>query len=147
MKHYFYCIRNYAATFLLLFSLIFSGFSAFGKDNSIQCIPVDGRMQCQLQLHDFIRSIGEILSNGWENKLFFDIFLINDSGETVRRSSLSASQRCYIDPFESPCLLLWSGSDSWQQYRDSQALERALTLLKRDSQALERALTLLKIRG
>lgn len=86
-------------------------------EDYIQCTESKGRIMCNLHLVDFIKSVSPVLTNGWENAIQIHISLLQAEGKTVvRRSRLDATQRCYLDPFESPCLILWRGADRWQRY-------------------------------
>ncbi len=69
------------------------------------------------------------MTNGWENQLDIQIDLLNTDDEVVKTSHLHASQRCYIDPFESPCLVLWRGAKNWRTYRDSSVFLKSLSNL------------------
>ena len=43
------------------------------------------------------------------------------------RSRLEATQRCYLDPFESPCLVLWRGAAKYQKYKDEDTFIKAMS--------------------
>lgn len=112
--------------FLLLLSLV----SGTALADDIQCLEVNGFIQCRMQIPEFVNSIRGTLTNGWENRLAFNIYLLDASGVTIQESQLKATQRCYIDPFESPCLLLWAGASTWLTYADDVHFLNALSRLR-----------------
>jgi hypothetical protein len=94
----------------------------------VQCAESEKRILCNLSIYDFIERVSPILTNGWENTLQIDIALLNSAGDKViQRSRLEATQRCYLDPFASPCLILWRGAPTWQRYRDENAFLKAMS--------------------
>ena len=110
-------------TFILLFPAL-----GYAEEDYIQCTENDRRVLCNLHLPNYIQSAHSMISNGWENTLQINISLTDSSGSTVlQRSRLEATQRCYLDPFESPCLILWKGASHWQRYRDDKAFIKAMS--------------------
>ena len=100
--------------------------TAFAEDY-IQCSQSQGRILCNLIIPDFVNSVSSILTNGWENTIQIHISLLDRDGRyVVMRSRLEATQRCYLDPFESPCLILWRGASHWQRYRGEAAFLTAM---------------------
>lgn len=97
-------------------------------EDLIQCTESDKRIVCNLQITEFIEQSRQLLTNGWENTLQIHISLFEaDHSSPIARSRLEATQRCYLDPFESPCLILWTGATKWQRYRDEDVFLRALS--------------------
>lgn len=114
---------------LLFFALYFIfPLTAFAEDDYIQCVEDNRRIICTLYISNYIQNTQKILTNGWENTLQIDIDLM-DNQQTVilQKSRLEATQRCYLDPFEAPCLILWRGASSWQRYRDESAFLHAIS--------------------
>ncbi|MBQ9817700.1 MAG: hypothetical protein IJM59_09620 [Proteobacteria bacterium] len=101
---------------------------AFAEADNVQCTESNKRIFCNLMIPQFIQKISPVLTNGWENSIQIKISLLSSDGEkTLLRSHLEATQRCYLDPFESPCLILWRGASMWQRYRDENAFLSALS--------------------
>ena len=101
---------------------------AFAESDMILCSEDSGSVLCSLRIPEFITRVQPILTNGWENTLKIQIWLMSADGtQKIGRSQLEATQRCYLDPFESPCLILWSGAARWQRYRDEEVFLRALS--------------------
>lgn len=122
MKYIRYFI--WIACFLLFPSLAW----AQQQTNTIQCAESEKRILCNLTLYEFIDRVSPILTNGWENTIQINISLLNSSGDQVlQRSRLEATQRCYLDPFSSPCLILWRGAPTWQRYRDETSFLKAMS--------------------
>lgn len=117
----------------LIFLLLALGFiafpaNAFAESDMVQCTENEKRIVCNLSMPDFIEKIRPILTNGWENTIQIHISLLSGDGEkTIRKSQLEATQRCYLDPFESPCLILWRGASNWLRYRDEAAFLKAFS--------------------
>lgn len=115
---------------LCLLILISLQTQALASENSLLCIEKDNKIFCRFSLRSFITKIEHILSNGWQNTLTFDFYLLDKNNQVLLKSSIAATQRCYIDPFESPCLLLWSGADQWLRYEGQTELFSALAGLR-----------------
>lgn len=97
-------------------------------DDYIQCVEDEQRIVCTLNIQDFIQSTKSILTNGWENTIQLDIELMDaDKSKVLQRSRLEATQRCYIDPFNTPCLILWRGAKSMQRYDSEEKFIRAFS--------------------
>ncbi len=114
-----------------LISGLFLGLShqAFAED-SISCVEQNKSLVCSVVLDSFMESAATLMTNGWENQIDI-LFEFNDvNGIVLKTSSLHASQRCYIDPFESPCLVLWRGAKTWKTYRDDKSFLRSFANLK-----------------
>ena len=100
---------------------------AFAAD-TVQCTETGKKVICNLSIGNFIKSAKGLLTNGWENTLQINIALLDGSGETViMRSRLEATQRCYLDPFESPCLVLWRGASKYQKYKNEETFLKAMS--------------------
>ena len=111
--------------FIMLFALL-SPYVALADD--IQCTESEKRVICNLSLENYIQSARALLTNGWENSLQINITLLDGTGtKTLMRSRLEATQRCYLDPFESPCLVLWRGAAKYQKYKDEQTFLKAMS--------------------
>ena len=107
--------------------MLFPAF-CYAEDDYIQCTENERRVLCNLHIPTFIQKAQSMISNGWENTLQINISLKDSEGSAViQRSRLEATQRCYLDPFESPCLILWKGATSWQRYRDDKAFIKAMS--------------------
>ncbi len=118
--------RLYA--FILLAMICLFPACAFAESDMILCSEDSGSVLCSLQISEFITRVQPVLTNGWENTLKIQIWLMSADGtQKIGRSQLEATQRCYLDPFESPCLILWSGAARWQRYRDEEVFLRALS--------------------
>lgn len=118
--------RVYACILCALFCMLPA--SAFAESDMIICSEDAGSILCSLQISEFITRVQPVLTNGWENTLKIQIWLLSTDGtQKIARSQLEATQRCYLDPFESPCLILWSGAARWQRYRDEEVFLRALS--------------------
>lgn len=97
-------------------------------EDAVQCAEQDHVILCNLTIPNYVQSIRSVLANGWENSITIHISLLSgDGSKTIRKSRLEATERCYLDPFESPCLVLWRGAATWQRYRDEAALVKALS--------------------
>ena len=102
--------------------------TVYAEPDTIRCVEEDTRIFCTLSISDFINKVRPILTNGWENTFQIYIELLtSDGAKVLQRSKLEASQRCYLDPFESPCLILWRGAKTWQRYRDENAFLIAMS--------------------
>ena len=115
---------------LCLLSLMVWAFpkQAFAGTDMVQCTESDKRIVCNLSMPEFIEHVRPILTNGWENTIQINITLLNGNGnKTIKQSRLEATQRCYLDPFESPCLILWRGAPNWLRYRDEAAFLKAFS--------------------
>lgn len=116
----------YFLIFALLILLIPA--QSWAEDDHIQCAETEHRIMCNLVIPKFIETARPLLANGWENTLQINISLLNSTASrTIQRSRLEATQRCYLDPFDSPCLILWKGSTNWQRYRDEAAFVKAMS--------------------
>ncbi|MBR4984689.1 MAG: hypothetical protein IKY83_02985 [Proteobacteria bacterium] len=105
-----------------------TGSEPLPQEDTVQCAEQDGVILCNLTIPNYVSRIRSVLANGWENSITIQISLLNGDGtETIRKSRLEATERCYLDPFESPCLVLWRGASTWQRYRDEDALVKALS--------------------
>ena len=116
--------------FIAIFALIMMLIPSLGwaENDYIQCAETDKRIFCNLVIPGFISKAKPLLTNGWENTLQINISLLDNSGSrTIQRSRLEATQRCYLDPFDSPCLILWKGAPSWQRYKDENAFIKAMS--------------------
>ncbi|MBQ4359305.1 MAG: hypothetical protein II767_03535 [Proteobacteria bacterium] len=101
---------------------------AVPPEDTVQCAEQDRVILCNLTIPNYVRRIRSVLANGWENSITIHISLLSgDGSKTIRKSRLEATERCYLDPFESPCLVLWRGAATWQRYRDEAALVKALS--------------------
>ncbi len=98
-------------------------------EDAIVCADQNQILVCNLSLHDYMNKTSDLMTNGWENQLDIQLDLINTEDKIVKTSHLHASQRCYIDPFESPCLVLWRGAKSWRTYRDVSTFIKSLSNL------------------
>lgn len=112
-----------------IFLLCFVPTLSWAQQNDIvQCAESEKHILCNLSIHSFIKSVSPILTNGWENTIQIDIALLDNSGnKVIQRSRLEATQRCYLDPFASPCLILWRGAPTWQRYRDEETFLKAMS--------------------
>lgn len=106
-------------------------------EDAIVCADQNQILVCNLSLHDYMNKTSDLMTNGWENQLDIQLDLINTEDKIVKTSHLHASQRCYIDPFESPCLVLWKGAKSWRTYRDASAFIKSLSNLSIHAMKLE----------
>ena len=101
---------------------------SWAEEDHIQCAETEHRIMCNLVIPKFIETAQPLLSNGWENTLQINISLLNSTASrTIQRSRIEATQRCYLDPFDSPCLILWKGARNWQRYRDEAAFIKAMS--------------------
>lgn len=92
---------------------------AAAADNTLVCTAGEEQIVCEVDVRQFLtKEIRSVLNNGWENNLHFNLLVMNSDDDIVGLTYTIVSQRCYIDPFDDPCLALWSGSESWQTYRD-----------------------------
>ena len=117
--------------FASIWGLIFAS-SAFAQNDMpqdyLQCVENEQRVICTLHIYNYIQKTKKILTNGWENTVQIDIILMNaDQTQSLQRSRLEATQRCYIDPFDSPCLILWRGAKSWQRYKNEEKFLKAIS--------------------
>ena len=126
------CQSKFIAVMIALCSTFWAG-ESFAKDK-LSCEIDDDHISCDVDIRDFINDeIREVLYNGWENSLHFHLVLTDDSGEVVGLTYAEVSQRCYIDPFDDPCLALWAGSTSWDTYLDLDSMIEAVGRFKLDS--------------
>ena len=102
--------------------------SAYAEDTLV-CADQNQVLVCNIELNHFIKKTEELMTNGWENQIDIQIELLDTQDRVVKTSLLHASQRCYIDPFESPCLVLWRGAKNWRTYRDIPAFLKSLSSL------------------
>ncbi|MDX9719416.1 MAG: hypothetical protein RBU37_01620 [Myxococcota bacterium] len=110
--------KRAALAMLVLCSFCVAASPAVARD-SVSCTRDDDDLLCTVELEDFLNEIRPVLNNGWENLLEFNLMLFEVEDETfVGHNFTELSARCYIDPFDDPCLALWSGSESWQSYED-----------------------------
>ena len=120
-------MRRLSFLFLALCMLVLPA-KSWAEDDYIQCAETEHRIMCNLVIPQFINEARPLLANGWENTLQINISLLNSSAtRTIQRSRLEATQRCYLDPFDSPCLILWKGASNWQRYRDENAFVKAMS--------------------
>jgi len=113
-----------------LFSGLFAGLAsnAFAED-SISCVVKDKTLVCKVALESFMESASSLMTNGWENQIDIQFEFINNNNDVLKTSTLHASQRCYIDPFESPCLVLWRGAKTWKTYHDDKSFLKSFSNL------------------
>lgn len=112
-----------AAVFLIGFPTY-----AYADSDMVQCTENEKRIICNLSMPEFIERVRSTLTNGWENTIQIHIELLSgDGNKTIRKSKLEATQRCYLDPFESPCLILWRGAPNWLRYRDETTFLKAFS--------------------
>ncbi len=103
---------------------------ALAGENALICLEHEQKIYCRFSMRAFVAKIESILNNGWQNSIHFHFQLLDSEQKIVATSNISATQRCYIDPFESPCLLLWSGAELWQRYETDAELYSALANLR-----------------
>lgn len=121
-------MRRFWFAIMLVPMLLCSSICAFAADDSVQCTETEKKVICNLFISSFIQSARALLTNGWENSLQINIALLDGSGNKVlMRSRLEATQRCYLDPFESPCLVLWRGAAKYQKYKDEETFIKAMS--------------------
>lgn len=102
--------------------------AAMAEADTIQCSESNRNVICRVTIPEFVAKVRQMLTNGWENTIQIQISLMDSASEKViSKSRLEATQRCYLDPFESPCLLLWRGASKWQRYRDENAFLHAFS--------------------
>lgn len=90
--------------------------------DSLTCKVDDEAIICEADIEEFLSDeIRDVLNNGWENTLLFNLLLLDEDNDVVGLSYSELSQRCYIDPFDDPCLALWSGSETWDSHQDVDA--------------------------
>lgn len=113
--------------FLGLFFILLPS-CAFADDDIIQCVESEKRILCSLFIPGFIQTSAPLLVNGWENTFQISIELRDaEKLKLIKRTKLEASQRCYLDPIESPCLILWRGAKNWQRYKDEDVFLHAMS--------------------
>ena len=122
--------------YVIAAGLCFSALPSYA-DDSIVCADQNQVLVCNIELGNFIQKTSSLMTNGWENQLDIQLDLINPEDEIVKTSHLHASQRCYIDPFESPCIVLWRGAKSWRTYRDASVFLKSLSTLSIHAMKLE----------
>lgn len=102
-----------------IFSILMMPLMGFADE--IRCTERDYNIYCSLDISQYIENSRQLLTNGWKNTFQIDIALMDYAAQKViQKSRLEAVQRCYLDPFESPCLILWKGAKSYQRYRDEE---------------------------
>lgn len=107
---------------------LFTPHSALAED-LMDCTVQVKTLICSVTLEDFILTTASLMTNGWENQIDIRFELIDNNQDIIKTSRLHASQRCYIDPFESPCLVLWRGAKTWKTYKDDRAFLRSISSL------------------
>lgn len=107
---------------------IFPTHAALAEDQ-LDCTVQDKTLICSVSIEDFILSTSSLMTNGWENQIDIRFDLVDNGEDIIKTSKLHASQRCYIDPFESPCLVLWRGAKTWKTYKDDRAFLRSISSL------------------
>ena len=99
----------------------------WAADNEVSCRSQAGRVFCEMDIRQWIQSeIRAVLNNGWENTLQIDLLLFDQRDNLTAVTYAEVSQRCYIDPFDNPCLVLWQGSKQWQTYDNVDAMVQGL---------------------
>jgi hypothetical protein len=98
-------------------------------DDSVVCSTQNKILVCNLDITNFMQIASHLLTNGWENRIDIQIDLIDKNNEHVKTTALHATQRCYIDPFDSPCLVLWRGASTWRTYKNENTFIDALSHL------------------
>ncbi len=128
-------MRRYLTLILAgLFSVVSS--QAFA-DDSILCTAQDQMLVCNLSVENLMTRASKVMTNGWENQIEILYELIDSNENVVKTSKLSAAQRCYIDPFESPCLVLWRGAKAWREYRDERMFLTAMSTITAQAMKLK----------
>ena len=98
---------------------LFLGLRHANAQDTLSCTGHDNAVVCNLSIPSFVNRMAAIMTNGWENAIVVQAYLQGATNNTIiRQSTLQASQRCYLDPFESPCLLLWRGAKTWITYKN-----------------------------
>ncbi|MBS7381102.1 MAG: hypothetical protein KIG72_07545 [Bradymonadales bacterium] len=125
-------MKRLAFYFLAIFWACIYSSNAYAQnpkpDDFLQCVENEQRIICTLNIYNYIQTTKRILTNGWENTIQLDIELMNaDKSKVLQRSRLEATQRCYIDPFNTPCLILWRGAKSWQRYNSEDKFIKAIS--------------------
>jgi len=130
--------RRYSVAGLLCACALLAPTFAEAADNSIECTAGAEQIVCEVDAREFLnKEIRSVLNNGWENNLHFNLLIMNSDDDIVGVTYTIVSQRCYIDPFDDPCLALWSGSDSWQTYRDIDGLIAGIGKIRLESVPFE----------
>ncbi|MCL2326766.1 MAG: hypothetical protein FWC40_09785 [Proteobacteria bacterium] len=124
MRHPFLCVM-----FVLTgaFGAMWST-TCHAREDTLICSEHRQAVICSLSIPNYVQRMAPFLTNGWENAIRIDVLLLDAGGTRVlRKSELQATQRCYLDPFESPCLLLWRGAKNWITYRDEAEFLEAIS--------------------
>lgn len=115
-----------ALTALLLAAALCCALPAHASD-SLECQITAGTLRCNVDLRDFLDGeIRDTLNNGWENTLHFQLVLLDERGKVAAVTVTDLTQRCYIDPFDDPCLALWRSARTWDTYDDVDAMIAAI---------------------